>query len=55
MRFLPESGYKQFEQWLSEETWDLVTSVETAHEQALALQSMSIEAINIFPTSDDQP
>jgi hypothetical protein len=48
VRPLPESGYKQFENWLSEETWDLVTSVETAHEKALALQSMSIEAMNKF-------
>ena len=62
MRPLPESGYKQFEDWLSEETCDLVTSVQTAHEKALALQSMSIEAMNnFFPekevtfTGDDQP
>ena len=48
VRPLPESGYKQFEDWLSEETCDLVTSVQTAHDKALALQSMSIEAMNKF-------
>ena len=62
VRPLPKSGHKQLEEGLSEETWDLVTSVETAHEKALAFQSISLEAVNkFFPekevtfTSDDQP
>ena len=62
IRPMPESKYNNFEKWLKEQTWENVTNVETVDEQAEALQSMSLEAMNVFfPekevnfSSDDQP
>ena len=59
---MPEYKYIQYEAWLKEQTWESVTSVETVHEKAAVLQSMSLEAMekffpekNVTFSSDDEP
>ena len=48
VRPMPESKYKIFENWLREQTWDNVTSVEYVHEQAEILQNTLLKAMNNF-------
>ena len=62
VRPMPEHKYDQYEIWLREQTWESVKSVETVHEKAAALQSMSLAAMKkFFPlkkvtfSSDDEP
>ena len=62
VRPMPESKYTLFENWLKEQIWECVISVETVHEKAAVLQSTLLAAMNkIFPekevsfTGDDQP
>ena len=62
VRRLPQSGKDQLRRWLAQQTWDQVVRAESAHDQAMILQSMLMEKVDeylpektVSLSSDDQP
>ena len=62
VRRLPQSGKDQLRRWISQQTWDEVLSAESAHEQAMILQTMLMQKVDeylpekmVSVSSDDQP
>ena len=61
-RPLPKSGIADMGKWIVTEKWDCVTTAESAHEKASALQNLVMKQLNHFLpektatfTSEDQP
>ena len=61
-RPLPRSGIDSMGRWIVNETWDVVSQSESAHDKARTLQNLLLEQLNHFLpektatfTSEDQP